>query len=263
MPRPASRVELSRIFGVTRAAITKQCKGKWAAACDGSRVDLDHPLIVAAALKKGVDLGVPARAPTPTAKERGAGGSAPTKADVSGEIPPPEPTKRRPGAEKKPDLPTQPDDAGSESDLDFIARTLDPLMPRFGTGQGLKDWASGRNIVETVRGKMQVREIARGRLVPREFIEMHVLSLIEGTQQRLLTDTARSLTRDLYARARSGAPLEEAEKSVRLIIGKQLDGLKTKAAALIRNAGTGRDNAERSGMAGEPGRESDDRDRGA
>lgn len=260
MPRPVSRAELARLFGTTRANVTQRCRGSWAAACDGDRVDLDHESIQAAARKKGIDIGKPARAPTPPAKKGKASHAAPTKVAEVEPTAEASPTKRRRGAEPKPDLPTQPADAGSEEDLDFIARTLDPLMPRFGTGQGLKDWAGGRNIVETVRGKMQARQVARGQLIPREFVETHILGLIEGANHRLLTDTARSLVRDLYSRARSGTSLEDAEASAKKIIGKQLDGLKTKAAALIRNAGSGRDNSGRSGVASKPDRESDDRD---
>jgi len=263
MPRPASRAELARLFGVSRAAVTKRCQGAWAAACDGDRVDLDHPLIQAAALKKGIDLGEPAPAPTPTPKQAVTAPAAPTEVEKNAVSTPAEPTKPRRGAQPKPDLPQQPDDAGSESDLDFIARTLDPLMPRFGNGQGLKDWAAGRNIVETVRTKMQARSIARGLLVPREFIELHVIGLIEGTHQRLLTDVARTLASELFTLAKSGAPLEEGERTAKKILGKQLDGLKTKAAASVRNAGTGRNNAERSGVARGPIREPDDGDSGS
>jgi hypothetical protein len=171
---------------------------------------------------------------------------------------PAQPTVRRRGAEPKPELPDQPENAGSDEDLTELSRLLDPLIPRFGNGRGFKDWLSSRKDIEIILGKSQSRQLARGLLVPREFIELHVIGLIEGTQQRLLTDTARSLVRDLYARANSGSSLEDAERSVKKILGKQLDGLKTKASAAIRNAGSSRDNAERSGLAGKPDRESDD-----
>lgn len=258
MARPVSRAELARLFGVSRPAVTKRCQGAWAAACEGDRVDLDHPLIQAAAQKKGLDIGKPARAPTATPKKAQPAPAAPTKPAKAALEAPSEPTARRRGAEPKPELPEQPDNAGSEEDLTELAQALDPLIPRFGNGRGFKDWLSGRKDIETILGKAQSRQIARGKLVPREFIELHVIGLIEGAHQRLLTDTARSLVRDLYARARSGSSLEDAERSAKKIIGKQLDGLKTKAAAAIRNAGSGRDNAERSGLASKPDRESDD-----
>jgi hypothetical protein len=243
---------------MTRANVTQRCRGAWAAACNGDRVDLDHESIQAAALKRGVDIGAPARAPTPAAKKPPPAPAAPTKVPEAAPAAPAEPTKRRRGAEPKPELPDQPENAGSDEDLDYISSILLPLIPRFGNGRGCKDWLSSQKDIETIVGKRQARQIARGKLVPREFVELHILGLIEGTHQRLITDTARSLVRDLYARARSDTSLEEAEKSVKKILGKQLDGLKTKAASLIRNAGSGRDNAERPRLASQPDRESDD-----
>src|SRR4051812_16804021 len=131
MPRPVSRAELARLFGVSRPAVTKRCQGAWAAACEGDRVDLDHPLIQAAAKKKGIDIGAPARAPTLPAKKAKAAPAAPTKVAVPTHAAPSEPTKLRRAAEQEPDQPELLPLAGTEENLKFIARTLDPLLPYF------------------------------------------------------------------------------------------------------------------------------------
>lgn len=250
MSRPVSRVELSRLFGVSRAAVTKRCQGTWAAACDRDRVDLDHPLIRAAALKKGIEIGEPAHAPTTSRKKPVPRTPAAT---VDAEMPPIDvatPTKRRREPEPKPELPAQPENAGTDEDLETLARILRPLVARYGTGRGFRDWLISLKDIETISAKRLDTALKRDLYVPREGMEMHVLGLIKGANHRLLTDTPRTLCRELYSLANSGAPIEEAETATRKIIGKQLESLRDKTSAAIRN-GSNRIHGERSEVASE------------
>src|SRR5262245_49723484 len=107
MARLESRSELARIAGVSPAAITKACKGPLAAACDGRRVDLDHPAVRAYLAATGRSAGAPTAnrksAPTPP--------SAPTASTDTEEQPEEsEPTDRpRLG---RPDHDDDPDERG-------------------------------------------------------------------------------------------------------------------------------------------------------
>src|SRR6185295_18342658 len=69
MPRLVSRADLARRAKVSRPALTKQCQKALAPACQGDRVDIDHPAVQAFLKAHGVeDKPAPARAPTKTAK---------------------------------------------------------------------------------------------------------------------------------------------------------------------------------------------------
>jgi type IV secretory pathway VirB10-like protein len=142
MPRPVSRAELARLFGTTRANVTQRCRGAWAAACNGDRVDLDHESIQAAARKKGIDIGAPARAPTPSTKKPPPAPPAPTKVAKPAPAAPVEPTKRRRRApEPKPEA--RPAARRQRRKSPVHRSRSGPADPAFGNGRGLKDWLSG------------------------------------------------------------------------------------------------------------------------
>src|SRR4051812_6772616 len=105
MARPVSRAELARMFGISRAAVTQRCQGGWAAACERDRVDLDHPLIRAAALKRGVDLSQTDGVPTAPPKSAPPPVGEPTDIAETAKVKRAKPTKQRPEPESPEPLP--------------------------------------------------------------------------------------------------------------------------------------------------------------
>ena len=260
MPRHVSRADLARLLGVSRPAVTKRCQGAWSAACAGDRVDLDHPLIQAAAKKRGVKLSSqtapPDRLPTKGSKVAVKPVAEPTATPKVPASKPARTTKsRQPEAEPIPD---QPDGAGSDEDLDELARIMRPVIVRFGTSRGCRDWLLSLKDLETIAGRRLANAEAKGLVIPREFVKLHVLGLVDGVFRRVLADTPKTLCRELYALARTGAPLEDAERVARTLIGKQLEGVRAKAIKQIQNGGTG-SNGERSELASRAVRDADDR----
>ena len=61
-----------------------------------------------------------------------------------------------------------------------------------------------------------------GKLIPRDGVRTHVFGAVEGANRRLLRDAPKTIARRLYAMAKSGASVEEAEQVVREIVGSQL-----------------------------------------
>lgn len=269
MPRPVSRADLARLLGVSRPAITKRCARDLAPACDGDRVDLDHPAVKAAAMARGIKIPkAPPPAPPRPIAVAAATDDAPTAKPKLGALrlvvptaaaapelsEPAKPTGRR--REREP-LPQQPDNAGTPEDITELGLLLRPLVARFGTERGFRDWLLSLKDIETITGKQLENARTQGFLIPRDFVKTHVFGAIEGTNRRLLSDTPKTLCRELYALAKSGAPLEDAERMARKLLGKQLETVKSRVVRALRNAGSDNGSSE---LARGAVRSSDDRD---
>lgn len=212
MARLISRAELSRCAGVSDAAISKACKAQFPGACDGRRVDVDHPEVVAYLKGKGKK---------PPAVRRAA------------VVKPPE--APAPSPRFAPQL-TVERQSGTDEDLDELADLLEPLMRRFGTAQAFRDWLVALKTIQEVRSKRLDNEETEGRLIERELVSTHIFSALENFHKRLLTDVVTTISQRLYGAAKGGVPLEEAKRIVRGIISEQLKPVKITAARVLRNA---------------------------
>ncbi len=257
MPRLVSRADLARLAKVSRPALTKQCHKRLADACQGDRVDLDHPAVQAFLAAHGVE-------DKPTDR-------APTKAQIRPLPAPADPTPKPGRSQKRSRKPTraelegepippQPEGAGSPEDLDELMEALRPLVLRFGTARVFRDWLLSLKTTEDIDAKRLDTAIKRGAVYPRAFVHTHILGLINGFNLRLLGDTPKTLCREIYALAKTGRPLEEAERISRKLLGKQLESVKSRTEKAIQNAGLTSGNPGRPGHAGGSGGGADDGD---
>lgn len=219
MARFVTRAELSRLAGVTDVAISKACKNSLLAACEGKRVDVDHPSVVAYLKSKG-------RKPP----KAGATPPAPGAIRVRVVAPPPS------GRPRSADSPSSTPLPGSDDDLEELGDLIRPLLERFGTELRFKDFLASLKTIEEIRGKRLDNEENEGRLIERELVSKHVFSALESLNKRLLTDVVSTITQRLYGAVKSGVSLEEAKQMVRDIISAQLKPVKTTAARVLRNA---------------------------
>jgi hypothetical protein len=212
MARPISRAELSRAAGVSDAAISKACKTTLSAACDGRRIDVDHPDVVAYLKGKGK------RPPSVSRRVVDAPKTAPAERPRS---PLPVPPAVQPG---------------SDEDLASLASLIQPLLERFGSAQSFRDFLVALKTIEEIRGKRLDNEKAEGRLIERELVSTHIFGALESFHKRLLTDMVSTITQQLYGAAKSGVSLEDAKAKVRSTISDQLQPVKLTAARVLRNA---------------------------
>ncbi len=233
MPRLVTRSELARIAGVSPAAITKACKASLSEGCVGKRVDLDHPVVVKYLRKKGV-------APTSDTVSAPAARSKPTKRrprsakKPAGKKPPQRPPKKKSSASAA--SPTDVPDVTDDDIEAYAHMSLDELVERFGTATAFKDWLDSRKTIEDIRQKTLKNNEIDGRLISRDLVRAHVFGAIESGNRRLLGDSPKTIARRLYALAKNGTPVEEAEAIVREIISSQLAPVKAQAARALRNA---------------------------
>jgi len=235
MAQLLSKTELARLAGVTKAAITKAAVKQFPAALVGPRVDVDHA---------DVQRYLAGRA-------RGA-----TNAAQSASEPASEPTAERPSTKAIPEqhgagfepttaskpappsLPPDPDATHRDTKPEDIERyahmTLEQLTRKFGTATAFTDWLTARKRISDIREKDLKNDERAGRLIPRELVRTHVFSHIEAANRRLLQDAATTIARRIYAAAKGGKPVEEAEAIVREIMSSQLRPVKASAARALR-----------------------------
>jgi hypothetical protein len=234
--RPVSRADLARIAGVSRMAITKQCKGSLAPACVEDRVDLDHPAVKAFiarhdrsdAVPPAVPKPVPAKPARPTKvrkpTKKAAKRQPPTRPETAQTKPPPE--RKRPRA---PAL----DESGYSDELAEF--TLEQIVNRWGTVRAYKDILEAHEKRERARKNRLDNEQTERTLVPREPITAFVFGTIDATQKRILTDAAKTVVRRLYALHNNGGSEEQGETLFRELMSAQLAPVRATALRVLRH----------------------------
>lgn len=197
-------------------------------ACEGKRIDVDHDVVRRYLEGKGVAVpdSTPLGSVAPSAKVQRARERARAHA-----------VSEAAEADETPTRTVASVEAMDPSDIEGIEDlTLRELTARFGTTLEFKDWLDARKKVADIREKDLKNFETEGKLISRELVEHHVFGAIENANRQLLADSPKTITRRIYAMARSGAPLEEAERVVRDIISSQLRPVKATASRVLRNA---------------------------
>jgi hypothetical protein len=228
-----SRAELARLAKVTKAAVTKALKGPLAASRVADRADLNHPALQAWLVKRGAAPAASARsdrAPTPKPKGKAAAPAAPTSSRKR-------PAKAKPAPPEDPP-PLPPEEAPpAMAEVDAFRALLGPLAARFSTRREFKDWLQGLEGLERYRRQRLENDERQGRVISRELVKTHFFGAIDASNKRLLSDTPRTIATDLFALAKAGGSLEDAERSVRDAISSQLEPVKESMTRALRNAG--------------------------
>jgi hypothetical protein len=233
--RIISRAEYARLAGVSKPAITKQCRkgGSLAAACEGDRINLDHPAAQAYLAARG-KAEQPARAPTKASKSSSAKAAAPTKPARSGKKSKTAPTGPRPEASVPP--PPRVPAPKEIAELEELRLHLAPLVHRFGTARNFRDWLLSLKDIEVVVEKHLSNEEAMGRLISRELVQSHVTGMLVALSRKLLTDAPKTIARRLAAHFNAGGTVEEGEVIVRVNLGSHVKPVKEKVLTTLRSA---------------------------
>lgn len=259
MSRTVTRAELAARAGVSRPAITKAMRGPLAAALVGDRVDLDHPAVVA--YLKGKAKGEPAElapdqppvpavqvvaddAPTKTTKPGRRRVAAPTapgapaaaRAEVADPAPTPPPHPEGATTEELLEVCEGDIQGAAREDVARLIRALRPIVQRFGTRRGFKDWLVALKDLEEIRKRRLDNEETEGRLISRDLVKTHIFGAIDGSHRRLLSDVPKTASRLLYAMAKTQEPVEVAEQRLRDIISTILKPVKATAARVAEEA---------------------------
>lgn len=235
MPRIVTRAEFARLAGVSRVAVTKAAARQLAAACSADRIDADHPAAVAyLEQRRGARPGSSARAPTTSRKAAPRRPPAPpARGPTAAESPP----VRRAARRRSPRKPPPEQKRITLDRLDELEADLAPIVEKWGTGRDIRDQLLALKELQVIRGKRLANEETEGRLISRDLVRTHVIGVIDAGNRRLLHDAPKTIAREVYAQAAAKVDVEQAEQTVRDIIGSQLAPVKTSAARLLRGDG--------------------------
>jgi hypothetical protein len=213
--RLISKAEFATEAGVSRAAVTKACVGILKDAVDGGKIDIDHADAKAYILNKR-------KVKTP-------------KKPAAKKTPKKTPTVKK-QKKKKPE-PEEPEEPHYSKDKDIehvLQMTISELITTYGTDAQFKAWADAKKVLSEIRLKNLKIAEAEGSLIPRDMVRLHIFGAIEAANLRLLADTPKTLARRLYALAKAGESIEEAESLTRSLMGDQLKSLKATATRLLK-----------------------------
>lgn len=191
MTRIISKAELARWANVSRAAVTKACKGPLYDAADSKGVDASHPLVRQWLSAHGVtDLPAESDPVKPEPKKR-------RRARTTAKTPPPEPPKAAP--------PDQTATVPYEL-RDLENMTVREVVMKFGSVDGFKRFVDSlKNIAEYKHRELRVRQ-QRGDLIEREKVAGLVFPLIDVAFARLVSDVPESVSKMVVARCEAGGP---------------------------------------------------------
>lgn len=227
--------------GISKQAISKRCKKDFGPAMVGPLVDLDHPLVATFLRDRGRKPPAPPRAPTKTRKVPVPDPTEPTGnriLDIASIV---GPTGRRPELTDE-ERETRLAEAiaafspGSPEDIEELGTLLEPLIERFGTDEGCKNWMIALREKENIRAKRLDNEETEGQSIPREFVVTHIVSFLEEASKRLLGDLPKTLVRRLYSMAHTGSSHIDGEREAREAVSSHLEAVNKKVSKTIRDA---------------------------
>jgi hypothetical protein len=196
-----TRSELARRAGVTPGAVTLIAKKRLKDACHGKKIDIEHPSVIEWLNKKQVH----------TIKLSDA--------------------DRHLLEHWRADRP-----AGVAELFRVKDMTIIEVVRRFGTEEAYLNWLKSLKAMEDLEAARLKNDRARGSVIEAELVKSHVMSLIDGTWRRLLSDTSKTIARRSEEMIKAGKTSEELELSVREIISSQLKALKDRARKKLKDA---------------------------
>lgn len=207
---------------MSRQAAAKACSTKLAAARYEDRWDLDHPAVVAW-LSDGPPAaanGARKRPPVPTGASPKRGKRPVKTAPAPTTEPPPEPAVPAPQGTRE---------------LEELSALLRPLLDRYGTARGFRDWLQAAAQLEAVRERKLRNDEREGRLIDRSLVSTHLMGALQRLHRRLLGDSAVTTVRRVYAAAKAGMPVEDVLTEYRSSMGALLKPVAETQAALLRD----------------------------
>lgn len=204
-----SKAEFSKRLGVSRAAVTKLCKGQLAGAVVSGKINLDSEAV----------------AQYVQSREK----RTLSRVDIS-----------NPGASV-----SGKDDGGQErsavkADEDveqFEHMTLSQLCEIFGTDERFKVWLAGRKVITEIKTKELKLAQEQGKLVARKLVEDWVIGAFNEAHMKIMKDGAKSIAAGAIAKHSSGAEVNEVEAYVSDIMGSFIKPVKATVARVLKNAG--------------------------
>lgn len=245
-----SKAAFARRCGRTSAAIALASKpGKaLAPALVLQQFDLGAP-------RHGIDTGHPAaraylerakgrpsrnKSPAKTKRKRSRAGR-PSRAEIVAELREVEAARPDPVPRPRDNERAVPPPTAAIEVPEHITTVLDwkvrDVVEQFGTAPLFLDWLKAAKVIEEVAERRIKVAVARGDLIDRDTVRVHVMPAIDDAMQRLLTDSPRTIAARVTELVEAGAEVSEVERVIRDLISTQIRAMKSRAKRGIERDG--------------------------
>lgn len=203
MKRLLTKAQAASRAGIDRATITRKTKEgqELFPALVGNKIDAGHPAFLEFLEKRHID---------------------PTKADLD--------------APQHSESVAFPDDGSPQVMIDVQELRVREVGERFGGQVEFSGWLKTLKLGEEIREKRLKNDATDGSMIDRELVKTRVFGYLDEVQRRLLSDSVKTMTRQIYAAARAGVPIEQCEIEARATISRVLSPVKKRVAKTIRDA---------------------------
>lgn len=215
--RKITKATLAKEACVSRPAITKLCAGSLKPALIGQFIDIDHPLVIKYlnSKKKSKTVKVKKKAET---------------------------TQKKPSKKESVNPPVNPNDELEEPShyskdnniKNIMDLTLRKILAKHGTEDRFKNWVDASKTIKDIQLKDLKIAKEKQDSIERVLVKNHIFGAIEDSNLRLLTDTPKTLATRIFAIAKAGGTIDEAEVLGRELISKQIKNIKATAIRILK-----------------------------
>ena len=209
--------------GVSHVRIVTMCKTELAGTLVNNMIDMDHPLAreyLAKKMNQKASKSPPDRV-SAADQYPGTGGGVET------------PPGELPAVLTEHGLP--PTDYLQGTAIEELGdMTLRELANKYGTVAQLADWLGARKRIVDIAEKEIKNSRLRGELIPRRFVEIHIIQQFERTHMNLLNDAPKSIASELISLIKAGCTLEMAEATVEDALSSHLLACKDHVKRMIK-----------------------------
>lgn len=151
-------------------------------------------------------------------------------------VPPPKaaPSPFPPPHEDDNELPS-PSEYPGEQIEDLTDLTLRELINKFGTADRFKTWLQARKSLVDIGAKEIVNAEKRGKLIPRDFVESHIIGAYDRAHINLMTDGSQNIARRLHSKIQAGETVEECEVFISEQISRHVKEAKDSILRSLKN----------------------------
>lgn len=140
-----------------------------------------------------------------------------------------------------PDAPLAPSFAPSAAELPAEIRqcwqwTLERIVTECGTMPAFEKLLIAADRLESIHAKRLSADKSTGALIDRDYVQRHVLGLVERIFQRLLTDMPIKLSYEVHGLCKTGEPVEALQVAISAAITRELRTVKKDTRKAIRDA---------------------------
>jgi len=120
---------------------------------------------------------------------------------------------------------------------ELVDMTLRELINKFGTAERFKVWLQARKSLVDIGAKEIANAEKRGKLIPRDFVEAHIIGNFNRVHINLMTDAAQTIARRLVGDIKAGASVEDCETFVSEQISRHVREAKATVERVLANVG--------------------------